>query len=442
MPDSTLEPQARNELEPQARNSLDNKALQLAATLPIDEFNPFSPEFVQCPYPFYARLVKEAPVWKASIQGFYLITGYEEVMEACRHPEIFSSDYRHLFNRKPEIMAILAQGVPEVPTLGTGDPPMHKRYRALLAKAFTAPRVNAMGDYINTTISELIDAFIDRGEVELHEAFGMPLTMQITADQLGVPRADFRKFREWSEARIVQFSFMVPLEDEIAATKKRLDFQKYFTQRFAEKQANPTNDIISVLATAKLEDDSGKEMRGLTLPEFLSIAEQLMTAGNLTTTHAICAGMVMLIDNPAVKEELLADPSKIRLFVEEMVRLSSPGPGYWRVTTQDVTMAGVTIPKGAPVHLRFAAGNRDTRIFKDPHKLDIHRENLSQQMAFSHGEHYCAGAVLAKKELELAFRALLSRLKNVRFAPGKNDWLNFQSFAVHGLNHLNLEFDK
>ena len=421
--------------------ALDAAARQIAATAPVNEFNPFSPEFVQCPYPFYARLVKEAPVWKAPIQGFYLITGYEEVMEACRHPEIFSSDYRHLFNRKPEIQAILAQGVPEVPTLGTGDPPMHKRYRALLAKAFTAPRVNAMGEYINATINELIDAFAGRGEVELHAEFGMPLTMQITADQLGVPRQDFRKFREWSEARIVQFSFMVPLEAEIEATKKRLDFQKYFTERFAEKQANPTNDIISVLATAKLEDDSGKEMRGLTLPEFLSIAEQLMTAGNLTTTHAICAGMVMLIENPKVREEITADPTKVKLFVEEMVRLSSPGPGYWRVTKEEVTLAGVTIPKGAPVHLRFAAGNRDTRVFKDPDKLDIHRENLSQQMAFSYGEHYCAGAVLAKKELELAFKALLARLPNVRFAPGRNDWSNIQSFAVHGLNHLYLEFD-
>ena len=150
----------------------------------------------------------------------------------------------------------------------------------------------------------------------------------------------------------------------------------------------------------------------------------------------------MLIENPKVREEITADPSKVKLFVEEMVRLSSPGPGYWRVTKEDVTLAGVTIPKGAPVHLRFAAGNRDTRVFKDPDKVDIHRENLSQQMAFSYGEHYCAGAVLAKKELELAFKALLARLPNVRFAPGKNDWSNIQSFAVHGLNHLHLEFDK
>ena len=89
--------------------ALDVAARKMAATAPVDEFNPFSPEFVQCPYPFYARLVKEAPVWKAPIQGFYLITGYEEVMEACRHPEIFSSDYRHLFNRKPEIQAILVE---------------------------------------------------------------------------------------------------------------------------------------------------------------------------------------------------------------------------------------------------------------------------------------------------------------------------------------------
>lgn len=426
MPDSPLDVQARHS----------------AATLPVNEFNPFSAEFVQCPYPFYARLVKEAPVWKAPIQGFYLITGYEEVMQACRHPEIFSSDYRHLFNRKPEIMAILAQGLPEVPTLGTGDPPMHKRYRALVGKAFTAPRVNGLGDYIDNTITALIDAFIDRGEVELHAEFGMPLTMQITADQLGVPRADFRKFREWSEARIVQFSFMVPLEAEIEATRKRLDFQKYFAARFAEKQANPGDDIISVLATARLEDENGKEERGLTVPEFLSIAEQLMTAGNLTTTHSICAGVAMLIDNPDVHAQLVADPSKIRLFVEELVRLASPGPGYWRVTTQEVEMAGVTIPKGAAVHLRYAAGNRDTRVFKDPDKLDLNRENLSSHMAFGHGEHHCAGAVLAKKELELAFKALLSRLKNIRYAPGRNDFSNIQSFAVHGLNHLHLSFDK
>lgn len=434
MPDLSPDAQARHPLDVQARTN--------AATLPLDQFNPFSPEFVQCPYPFYARLVKEAPVWKAPIQGFYLITGYEEVLEACKHPEIFSSDYRHLFNRRPEVMAILAQGVPEVPTLGTGDPPMHKRYRALVGKAFTAPRVNAMADSISATIKELIDGFIDRGDVELHEQFGMPLTMQTTAGELGVPRADFRKFREWSEARIVQFSFMVDPDAEIEATKKRLEFQKYFTARFEEKQKNPTHDIISVLATARLEDEEGNADRGLTLPEFLSIAEQLMTAGNLTTTHAICAGVVMLIERPALQRELIEDPSKVRLFVDELVRLASPGPGYWRVTKQEVTMAGVTIPEGAAVHVRYAAGNRDTRVFDDPDTLNIHRKNLSSQMAFGHGEHFCAGAMLARKEMELAFRALLSRLKNIRFAPGKNDFSNIQSFAVHGLNHLYLEFDK
>lgn len=429
-------------LDAKVRNSLDAQARASAATLPVDQFNPFSPEFVQCPYPFYARLLKEAPVWKAPIQGFYLITGYAEVMEACKHPEIFSSDYRHLFNRKPEIMAILAQGVPEVPTLGTGDPPMHRRYRALVGKAFTAPRVNGMEAYLNGTINALIDAFAARGEVELHEEFGMPLTMQITADQLGVPRSDFRKFREWSEARVTQFSFMVPPEVEIDAAKKRLDFQKYFAARFAEKQANPTDDIISVLATARFDDLPEEEARGLTVPEFLSIAEQLMTAGNLTTTHTITAGMAMLIDHPDVHARLMADPSKVRVFVEELVRLASPGPGYWRVTTQDVLMAGVTIPKGAAVHLRYAAGNRDTRQFDHPDTMDLDRENLSTHMAFGHGEHYCAGAMLAKKELELAFKALMARMKNVRYAPGKNDFGNIQSFAVHGLNHLYLTFDK
>ncbi|KQX23386.1 MULTISPECIES: cytochrome P450 [unclassified Sphingomonas] len=414
--------------------------MTIAASKDIDwqTANPLSADIAQCPYGYYSQIRDNAPVLKAPGTDFYIVSRYQDVAEVLKRPEIFSADYRSLFNRHPDVAQILDQGVPSVSTLATLDPPDHARYRRLVNKAFTPGRVNAISDRIVAEVETLIDGLIEAGEADIVGQFAVPLTISITADQLGVPREDIWKFKRWSDARVVQFSLVTSLEEECEAARRRLEFQRYFADLLDRKRAEPSDDIISVLATTHFDDLD----RELDLPEFISIAEQLMTAGNLTTTHSFASGLLMLLQNPDEMERLRAEPARMRQFIEELLRLESPASGIWRVVREDTVLGGVALPAGAAVHLRLASANRDERQFADPDRLDLDRSNLATHVAFGGGTHFCIGFQLAKRELEIGFNALLRRLANIRLAMPTDDLAYIPSFTVHGLERLDIRFDR
>jgi cytochrome P450 len=400
------------------------------------------PAVIECPYHFYRALHREAPVHKAEGTGFYIVSRYEDIMEVLRKPEIFSSDYWHLMDPGPEGAAILAKGYPRVNTMLTLDPPNHRRYRKLVDKGFSPARVNAMEGYIQRTIDELIDDFIGRGEFELVHDFGVPLPIFIIADQLGVPRSDMRTFKEWSDAIASQFARTATAEQERGNAGKILEFQGYFTTRCAEKRVASGDDILSILVTSKMEDPAapGGE-RLLTPAELNSIIEQILVAGNETTTNTIAAAMLLLLQQPQLMKQLRGEPSRIKAFVEETLRLESPVQGHPRIVKQDTTLAGVELKAGDVLNLRFAAGNRDPRQFPDPEAIDLSRRNGSAHLAFSQGPHFCLGAALARKEIELALRTLMARLENIHLTPDKNDLQHIASFSHRGLKQLHLSFN-
>lgn len=386
--------------------------------------------------PGYKELLQPRCPFRPDGADFFVVSRYDEVAEVNRRPDTFSNDYRSYFNQRPEVAAILARGVPNVSTLATQDPPEHGRYRALVNRAFTPPRVAAMAERIQARIDSLIDGFIADGRCDLVSQFAEPLTLFVTADQLGVSEAEIPKFKAWSEARVVQFSLLSSLEQECAAAEQRLEFQAYFTRLLEARRADPKEDIVSVLATAKFDDLD----RQLDLAEFLSITEQLMTASNLTTTHTFGMGMLMLLRRPKLMAELRSNPDRIPAFIEEALRLESPVSGIWRVTTTDTELGGVDIPAGTAVHLRLAAANRDAEQFEAPDELNLDRKNLRAHQAFGGGPHFCIGFLLARRELEFGFRSLLARLRDIRLA-GAGDPPVIPSFTVRGVCELNIEFE-
>ena len=373
--------------------------------------------------------------------GFFVISRFEDCAEAARRHDVFSNDFTSVIAPKPEVAEIFAKGRMEqgVKTLLTNDPPSHTRYRALVDKVFSPGRVKKMEGYITRIVHELIDGFIDDGEVELMSRFTIPLPLSIIADELGVPREDMPKFREWSDASVVPFSSMTTLEEEKAAARSLLEFQDYFAEKFAEKQANPTDDIISDLATTRFEDEN----RSLNVSEFLSICQQILTAGNETTANTIASAMYHLIDNPDQMAIARSDVDKhARNIGEETLRYDAPVQGQWRVVKKDTELHGVKIPAGSVVNLRYGSANRDERQFDHAEKFDITRNNARSHMAFGQSIHFCVGANLARKEIELAFKGLLPRMKNIRFAPGRNDFTHVPSLTLRGFKHLYLEFEK
>jgi cytochrome P450 len=403
----------------------------------------FDAKMLECPFPFYKRLRAEAPILQDPVTGIVQVSSYDLICQAARDFETFSNRFgpalRGRNGPSPEAVAVMEQGYPVLDTMLTADPPEHTRYRKLVNKAFMPKRVNDMHAEIHGICDALIAAFAGRGEVELASQFGQPLPMRVIAGQLGIPVSDMPKFRRWSSAFVAQLGQMAGPEQEVAAARDIVDFQHYFAARLAEKRAAPSDDILSDLATVTLAEEG--DPRPLTTPEALNIIQQLLVAGNETTAHTLTGGMRYLIEDPEQMAAVLADLSLIPNLVDETLRMMTPTQNMWRVATRDAELGGVRIAAGSVLLLRYGSGNRDERQFPDGERFDIRRRNANRHVAFGFGIHTCLGAALARKELALAFELLLTRLRNWRFAPGKNDFSHHPSVLLRGLKALHLEFD-
>lgn len=411
----------------------------------LKDYNFFDPEVIECPYEFYKLVREQAPVMELpqAMPGgkLFLVTRYDLVMEILKDVEVFSSNFSILLAGREEpdeeLQKIYAQGWPQVNTLLTADPPEHERFRVLVNKAFTASRVKNMQNYIEQIVDELIDRFIDKGECEFVSELAVPLPVKVIATQLGVPQDNLPKFKKWSDSFIARLGRMNSKEQEIECAKDVVAFQHYFNNVIEERRKQPKDDIITDLVKAEVAGE-----RSLNTAELLNIIQQLLVAGNETITNAIAGGMLLLIQNPDQMALVQKEPSKIENLVEEVLRLETPTAGMWRVVRQDTKLEGVQIPAGSLVMVRFDSANRDPAKFQDGEGLDVCRQNAGSHVAFGHGIHFCVGAMLARKEMQVAYERLLLRLKNIRLAPGKNDLKHFPNVLLRGLKHLYIEFDK
>lgn len=412
----------------------------------LDDYNLFDPAVAESPFEYYAALRARAPVYKTPM-GFYLVTSHALCVEAMRDPERFSSKFLAAMGgtiasampddeeQRAELFELAAKTIPPTETLLSNDPPSHRRFRLLVNKAFSPRRVDRMHDYIEEIATELVDRFVARGSVELVSEFASPLPLTVIADQLGVPREHMPEFKKWSDASVGPLGGMMSADQQLECARLVVDLQSYLAERCEERRGNPSDDLLSDLVHAEVEDEEP-----LTTPELVSIAQQFLVAGNETTTNLISAGTMFLLQNPDQLEKIRADRTLIPNAVEEAVRCETPVSGMWRVVTRDLELGGVPLPKGSFVMLRYAAANRDEQVFEDPERFDVERSNARDHLAFGLGTHYCPGAALARRETVIAFGQLLDRLPNLRLAAD-NDFAHVPSMLLRGLARLNLEFD-
>jgi cytochrome P450 len=409
-------------------------------TKPVSEYNFMDPEVIECPFDFYAAARREAPVYLVPDTDIYMVSSHDDVRKALKNTAVFSSNFAGDLNaesKNPEVAAIYKQGYEIVDTLLTLDPPRHRVYRSLVNKVFSNKRVEGMTEYMQDIATELIDSWIDDGEVDMLSRFCIPLPVYVIADQLGVPRENVDLFKRWSDAAASRLSQFADAEQELEDARLILEYQQYFAQKIEEMRINPEDNIISDLSQAKIDDD-----RHLTMEEMLSIMQQLLVAGNETTTSAIAGGIYALAQDPEQFARLQSDPSLIPNAIEEIVRMESPTAGIWRRVTEDTELGGTAIPKGGMLMLRYASANRDEAIFDDGEKMDVCRHNASDNLAFGQGVHFCLGAQLARKEMTVGFTELLSRTTNWRLTPGKNSGKHWPNLLLRGLQDLHIQFDK
>ena len=288
---------------------------------------------------------------------------------------------------------------------------------------------------IRAIANELVDAFPAEGPVELLRDFAVPLPLTVIADALGVSRADLDKFKRWSDDSVAPLGGVLTRERQLECARSIVEFQHYFAERLEERRREPRDDILSDLVNARLDGD---DAHPLDTAEMLSILQQLLVAGNETTTNMLASAMMLLLHHPGQMERIRADLSLVPNLVEEALRLESPVQGLFRQAKAATTLGGVAIPAGARLIVMYGSANRDECQYADAATFDVAREDAHSHLAFGRGIHFCLGAALARLEGIVAFETLFSRLREVRLAPGRNDFSHVPSFILRGLKELHL----
>lgn len=325
---------------------------------------------------------------------------------------------------------------PLLDVLVSGDAPDHAFHRKLVEKFFTLPRVHKMRAYLQEVIDSYIDPFIDTGTVDFHQAVSQKIPVTVIADQLGVPREDMDKFLIWSKATVDRANTALDEQSMTAALELYGEFQRYIAAKLDEYRKNPADCILSDLVHAEIDG------RRLDAVEAISIAVNLLIAGNETTTNAMSSAMVRLAADPKLQQRLRDEPSLLPSFIEECLRLDSPIQGLFRRAKVDLHIGGVDVPAGSILMLRWGAANRDPHKFSDPSAFEIGRTNGRQHIAFGYGAHFCVGSPLARSEIGVLLETVLRRMNNIRVADGE-DALSYNAYyLIYGVKKLQLDFDK
>jgi cytochrome P450 len=392
-----------------------------------------SPRFKADPYPFYARLRAEAPVWRTTLpdkRTAWLVTRYEDVAGVLKDDRL-AKDPRNAQDPEqqaerpwvPGFLKPLEQNMLDL------DDPDHKRLRAIVSKAFTPRLIERLRGRIEAICLELLDVIGRRRKTELVRDYALPLPATVIAELLGVPGKDQRRFHRWSN-RIVSISSG---RDVWRALPAAFAFVRYLRKMSERRRVLPEDDLMSALVQAEEAGDS------LSQDELLAMSFLLLVAGHETTVNLIASGTLALLEHPDQLEKLEGDSLFIKPAVEELLRYTSPLEIVTeRYTRQDLEISGTTVPRGELVLAVLGSANRDEQHFEDPDTLDLTRDP-NRHLAFGRGGvHHCLGAPLARMEGQIAISALLQRFPSLHLEadPGSLRWR--RGIFLRGLQRLPL----
>ncbi|MGY0055567.1 cytochrome P450 family protein [Streptomyces sp. LZ34] len=390
------------------------------------------PAFVADPFPFYRQLREDGPVRRAVIAGgldAWLVMPYEDCLAALSDPRLSSDVCQGSDPRLRRRMPVVERKS-LVSNMLRADPPDHTRLRRLVSQAFTARRVAELRPRVQEIADGLLDVVASAGRADLIEDFALPLPVTVISELLGVPTADRHEFQRWMDDLILRGA---EPPDPAVVERAWRQMHSYLTGLLAAKRARPGDDLLSALITAR------DEQQRLAEEELVSMAFLLLAAGYITTVNLIGGGIAALLAHPDQLRMLREDPALMPDAIEEFLRYDGPvSPGIARFAREDLSIAGVAIPRGATVLVASAMADRDAAHFPDPDRLDITRGD-SAHLAFGHGIHYCLGASLARMEGQVAIGTVLRRLSRLALSvsPGELRW---RPSGLRGLERLPVTF--
>jgi cytochrome P450 len=370
-------------------------------------YDPWDPDVLEDPYPHFARLRAEAPVYHVEEHDIWVVSRHADLVAAARNVEVFSSNQGNSYERRP------------VPMLVGLDPPEHTRVRRLVARHWTPRVINLLAPRIERLCDEILDRALgsaaagDRVDLDFLVAVAEPLPVTLIAEIMGIPVEDWPNFRRWSEATVAQMAGPPTEENELLIVEFALYFVDLVTRRQAAFDAGTSdiddpNDMVGILFGRTPDGDR------LSPEEIISMCVLLVVAGNETTTNLMANMAVVLAERPDVWDAVAADPMLMAPMVEESIRYLSPVQGLFRNTLVEAELAGTTIPADAKVFLCYASANRDTDKWPDADEFRLDRypdaPNDADHVAFAPGIHHCLGAHLARLEASIMFTKLMERI--------------------------------
>jgi pimeloyl-[acyl-carrier protein] synthase len=390
------------------------------------------PGVMASPYGFYRELREADPVHWDPFLHAWAVTRYADIVTVLSR---FSAD-RTLTPEQLDGMGLGAlKPIMEVVArqMLFRDPPAHTRLRTLCAAAFTPARVAVLRGHIQDIADGLIDRFIGQGSADIVHDFAAPMPAIVTAELLGVPVSDHEKLKQWSiDFAEILGNFQHPPDRVARVVASVHDMTAYFRAAIRQQETDPHEGLVHSLVQAQVD--------GVRLTEEEIIANLILTmiGGQETSTNLISSGLLTLLRHPQQMRMLLDDPSLIPMAVEELLRYESPIQHTARVAHEDFVLGGKLIRRGQSVVAVLAAGNRDPERFPNPDLLDLKRGDKGH-LAFGWAAHFCFGAPLARIEGQIAFSALLGRLKNLELAS--EDFVWRENFGLRGLSSLPVRFD-
>ncbi len=375
-------------------------------------YDPYDVELNADPYPMFARLRKEAPLYHNEQHDFYALSRFTDVNRGLIDHDTFSS-------ARGAILELIKANLAIPPgMLIFEDPPIHDVHRKLLARMFTPRKIDALEPEIREFCAQALDPLVGTARIDFVTDLGAQMPMKVISMLLGIPADDQEFVRDHGNAQL-----RTEAGKPMNAAEHGLATGKIFAAYIDWRAEHPSDDIMTELLNVEFVDETGSARR-LTRDELLVYLNVVAGAGNETTTRLIGWAGKVLAEHPDQRRELVENPALIPRAVEELLRYEPPAPHTARYVTRDITFYDRTVPEGGVMMMLIGAACRDHRQFgPDADEFNIHRE-ARQHLTFSVGAHYCLGSALARLEGRVALEEILKRFPewdvdptNARLSP-------------------------
>ena len=382
-------------------------------------FDPFSYDTQEDPFPSYARLRAQAPVWRSPDHGFWALARHADVLAALRDPELFSSREGMVLESGFEADAV------QVFSLLAMDPPRYEAARALVSRGFTPRRVSALEPHVRALAGAALDALAGRDAADFIADYAARIPMDVISSLLGVPAADREGLRALADRVLHRDEGVASIPAD--SMQASLALRGYFADWVADAGRRGRDDLAGTILRAEIDG------RRLAADEVIGFLFLLVIAGSETTRNLLGNALYWLDANPEVRARVHADPGSVPAWVEETLRYDSPTQAVARVVTRDVRFRGLPLAAGEKVLLLLGSANRDPEVFDAPDVFRPGRETAAS-LAFGKGTHFCLGANLARLEARVCLEEWIRRVP--RYAVQAGGAKRLRSTSVHGFASL------